>query len=112
MRSVAVRNLSSPFEKPLLSLLLWLTLPLLAAFLFGEQVENTYKQPYFIGFGMAIAIVIALIITFNWGSLRASFACRLQSCSSLSVGWTLVGLAIALRFGLLELIPPPLPGFE
>lgn len=43
MRSVAVRNLSSPFEKPLLSLLLWLTLPLLAAFLFGEQVENTYK---------------------------------------------------------------------
>ena len=112
MRSVAIRNFPSLLEQPLLSLLVWLTVPLLTAFLFGEQVENAYKRPSFVGFGMAIAIVVALIVSLNWPSLRASIGARLPVGSSLSVGWSLVGLAIALRYGLLELIPPPLPGFE
>ena len=112
MRSGAIRNLFSLFEQPLLSLLVWVTVPVLAAFLFGEQVENTYKRPYFLGFGTAIAIVVALIVSLNWRTLRASIGSRLPGSSSLAVGWSLVGLAIALRYGLLELIPPPLPGFE
>ena len=112
MRSVSVRNFPSLFEQPLLSFLVWLTVPLLAAFLFGEQVEDAYKRPYFFGFGMAIAIVVALIVSLNWRSLRASIGARLPVGSSLSVGWSLVGIAIALRYGLLELMPPPLPGFE
>ena len=91
---------------------MWATVPLLAAFLFGEQVENTYKKPHFVGFGMAIAVVVALIVSLNSRSLSASIRARLPLGSSLSVGWSLVGLAISLRFGLLELMPPPLPGFE
>ena len=100
------------FEQPLLSFLVWLTVPVLTAFLFGEQVENAYKRPYFVGFGMAIAIVVGLIVSLNWRSLRASIGARLPVGSSLAVGWSLVVIAIALRYGLLELIPPPLPGFE
>ena len=112
MRSVTNRTLSNLFEQPILSLLAWLTLPLLTAFFFAEQVENTYKKPYFFGFGMAIAIVVALIVSFNWRSLRASLEARVLGGFSLPLGWSLVLLAIALRFGLLVLLPPPLPGFE
>ena len=112
MRSIAIRNRFSLFEQPLLSLLAWVTVPVLAAFLFGEQVENTYKRPYFLGFGTTIAMVVALIVSLNWRSLSSSIGAGLAGGSSLPVGWSLVGLAIALRYGLLELMPPPLPGFE
>ena len=112
MRSGAIRKPFSLFGQPLLSLLVWVTVPVLAAFLFGEQVENLYKRPYFVGFGMTIAIVVALIVSLSWRSLSSSIGARLPVGSSLPVGWSLVGLAIALRYGLLELMPPPLPGFE
>lgn len=112
MKPAAVRNRLSLFEQPLFSLLAWLTLPVPVAFLFGEQVENAYQKPYFLGFGMAIAAVVALIIALNSRSLSASIRAGLPLASSLSVGWSLVGLAVVLRYALLKLMPPPLPGFE
>ncbi len=112
MKSVAIRSSSQLFEHPLLSFLAWLILPLVAAFLFGQQVEDVYKRPYFLGFGTTIALVISLIVSLNWGTLQASLAARPLRISSLPLGWCLVCLAIALRLALLQFIPPPLPGFE
>lgn len=77
MKSIAVRNRLSLFEQPLLSLLAWLTVPVPVALLFGEQVENAYQKPYFLGFGMAIAAVVALILALNSRSLSASIRARL-----------------------------------
>lgn len=112
MRSFSIQRLTEFFERPLASLLAWLTIPVLIAFIFGEQLENTYRKPYFLGFGMALFTIVAFIVSLNWRSVRSSIRSKLECPVQMTTGWGLVGVAIGLRYALLDFVPPPLPGFE
>ena len=84
-------------EQPVLSLLAWLVIPVLVAIIFGEQVDSAYRRPYFLGLGLAILAIVALIVNSNWRSLRSSIRFHVPEDWRLHVGWMLVVLAIALR---------------
>ena len=107
-------RLSQLLHSPIVVALAWLLVPALAAFAIGAQVEGFYRRPYFLGFGLVLAAAVTLIVNFNWAAIRSS-ALRLGHPRVWRPhwGWIAVGAAIALRYVLLQYMPPTgLAGFE
>lgn len=88
----------------------WVVLPGLAALIFGSQASRAYSQwPLF---ALALVLVPAAIIYFNWQSVAAWLRSIYPPSLHLHWGWVLVGFAMAVRIALNELLPLPQPIFE
>lgn len=88
----------------------WVVLPAVIALLFGTTVHRAYQQwPIF---ALALFIIPAGIIYFNWSRVRALIRSGWPLPGHPHWGWVLVALAIALRFLLTEFMPPNGPAFE
>lgn len=107
-------RISQLIRSPIVVALAWLLVPALAAFAIGAQAESFYRRPYFLGFGLVLAAAVTLIVNFNWSAIRSA-ALRLGHPRVWRPhwGWLAVGGAIALRYVLLQYMPPAgLTGFE
>ncbi len=103
LQTLLVRAAGNPFSH----LAAWVTLPFLLSVLLIAQFGQMYRQE--INFALLLITLIILLILVGGGgrgivsSIRASWAQR----DRLHWGWLLVGAAIALRYVLLEFLPPP-----
>ena len=100
-------------DSPFFHLALWLSIPVIAAYLFGEQSGSFYLRADLLGFALVISFALVVIVNLNWDALRVSVL-RIAPPSqwNLPLGWLMVGVAIGLRFALLTHLPPPFAGFE
>ncbi len=92
-------------------LVAWTLLPLLLSVILISQLGSVYRNPW--GFALIIALVAAGLLTLNWRPIRSSLASVDRSGNwRPHWAWGLVGLALVLRYILLDFLPPPHPIFE
>ena len=99
------RILNSPF----VFLAAWVLLPIVLSVIIISQFDSLYRSVY--GYACVIGLVAVSLLVYGWESIRSSIRIepdrwRLHWC------WALVGLAIVLRYILLQYLPPPHPIIE
>ncbi len=89
----------------------WALAPLLLSVVLIHQLGSSYRSPW--SFALIIAVVAAVLLTWSWRQIWSSLA-RLDRSFAWRFhwAWALVGLALALRFVLLEYLPPAHPVLE
>ena len=100
--------MSSLFKRPLLSLSMWIALPILFTVVFGDELSDIYST--IPRLGISYALIVAALVAIHWESVRSAVL-RISSFSrwNLHWAWAMVGLAVALRYALLEFMPPAVP---
>ena len=95
-------------EHPLVSLSAWIVLPLLFTLVFGNELADIYRT--IPGLGISYALIVAALVAAHWESIRSA-ALRVGSPFrwKLHWAWAMVGLAVVMRYSLLELMPPAVP---
>ena len=96
---------------PFVFLAAWILLPLLLSVILIHQLGSYYRNPW--TFALIIALVAAGLLTFGWRSIWASLRSIDWSANwRPHWAWGLVVLAVALRYVLLDYLPPAHPIFE
>lgn len=96
---------------PFVFLAAWILLPLLLSVILIHQLGSYYRNPW--TFALIIALVAAGLLTFGWRSIWASLRSIDWSGNwRPHWAWGLVALAVALRYVLLDYLPPAHPIFE
>lgn len=92
-------------------LVAWTLLPLLISVILISQLGSVYRSPW--SFALIIALVAAGLLTLCWRPIRSSLASVDWSGDwRPHWAWGLVGLALVMRYVLLDFLPPPHPIFE
>ena len=87
-----------------------LILSLLVSLLLSWQFADIYGNHY--TFAIPFVLTAAVLVNFHWNSIRSAIRITSPYTWRPHPGWLLVGVAIALRYVLLEYLPPPIPIFE
>lgn len=94
-------------EQPFFLLAAWVVFPLLFTFVLGDEMLDIYRRGSTLTF--AYLLIAAVLLIAGWDSIRSSFHFDYRALTKLQWGWALVGVAVALRFALLEFLPPEFP---
>ena len=96
---------------PFVFLVAWTLLPLLLSFILIHQLDSFYRSPW--GFALIVALVSAGLLTYGWRAIWTSLTSLDWSGNwRPHWAWGLVALALALRYILLDYLPPPHPILE
>ncbi len=94
-------------ERPLVSLSMWIILPLLFVFIFGDELSDIYRATP--ALGISYALIVAALVAVHWESVRSMLRPGSPIRWKLRWGWAMVGLAVLLRYALLEFLPVAVP---
>ena len=86
--------------------------PLTVGLTIGRAFEDFYRRPHYTGVGLILLATIVLIAYLNRSNLRPSALQIPERIPNIDPNWVFVLIAIAVRYGFLQLLPPDFAGFE
>ena len=86
--------------------------PLTVGLTIGPVLEDFYRRPHYTGVGLILLATIVLITYLNRSNLRSSALQIPERIANIDPNWVFVLIAVAVRYGFLQLLPPDFPGFE
>ena len=88
------------------------TVPLVVALTIGQVLDGFYQMPRYVGFISVVLLVIAGLVYLNRQTLLEELRAHWERGIKIHPNWILVLVAIGLRYGLLQLIPPGFASHE